>query len=200
HDEEEDHDDHEAAHGGLERISAVLVGLRSRPDVLRLKREIDEEEAEPLTAALPAVALNELWTTLGYAENALRVISLAVVGVGLISMLIALYSTLQERRREIAVLRAVGLGRREVLALLVLEAGLLATAGAALGVALVYAALFALQPWLEASVGFYLPIRPPTALHLSWLAGLVGAGMAIGLIPAWRAYRSALSDGLAVKL
>jgi len=200
--EEAEHDahGHEEERGGLEQISAVLVGLRSRPDVLRLKREIDEEEAEPLTAAMPAVALNELWTTLGYAEQALRAISIAVVCVGLISMLIALYSTLQERRREIAVLRAVGLGRREVLSLLVIEAGLLAAAGAVLGVVLVYTALFLLQPALEAGIGFHLPIRPPTALHLSWLAGLIGAGMVIGLIPAWRAYRNSLADGLAVRL
>ena len=153
-----------------------------------------------MTAVLPAVALNELWTTLGYAEKALRAISVAVVGVGLISMLIALYSTLQERRHEIAVLRSVGLGRREVLLLLVIEAGLLAAAGAALGVALVYAALLLIQPLLEAAIGFYLPIRPPTALHLGWLTGLIGAGMLIGLIPAWRAYRNSLSDGLTPRL
>lgn len=190
----------EQVRGGLEQLSVILVGLRSRPDVLHLKREIDEEEAEPLTAALPAVALNELWTTLGYAEKALRAISVAVVGVGLISMLIALYSTLQERRHEIAVLRSVGLGRREVLLLLVIEAGLLAATGAALGVALVYATLLLIQPLLEATIGFYLPIRPPTALHLGWLAGLIGAGMVIGLIPAWRAYRNSLADGLTPRL
>ncbi len=87
-----------------------------------------------------------------------------------------------------------------MLSLLVIEAGLLAATGAAVGVALVYVALFVLQPWLETSIGFYLPIRPPTVLHLGWLAGLIGAGMAIGFIPAWRAYQNSLADGLAVRL
>lgn len=182
------------------QLNAILLGLRSRPDVLRLKREIDQEESEPLTAVMPAVALNELWTTLGYAEQALRAMALVVMAVALTSMLIALYSTLQERRREIAVLRAVGLGRRQVLSLLAVEAGMLATLGAVLGLALVYLGLFVLQPQLEASLGFYLPIRPPTVVHLSWLAALIAAGTAIGFIPAWRAYRNSLADGLAARL
>ena len=125
-------------------LTAFLVGLESRPDVLRLKREIEEDEDEPLTAVMPAVALHELWTTIGYAERALQAISIAVVITSLISVLISLYSTLQERRREIAVLRAVGLGQRQILLLLTVEAGLLAASGAVLGVAVVYAALFAL--------------------------------------------------------
>lgn len=194
------HDDGEDEEEQDDRISVVLVGLHSRPDVLRLKREIDEERSEPLSGVMPAVALNELWTTLGYTERALRAMAFVVMIVALMSMLIALYSTLQERRREIAVLRAIGLGRRQVLSLLALEAGMLVTLGAALGVAFVYVELLVLQPQLEASFGFYLPLRPPSAVHLSWLLALVTAGTAIGFVPAWRAYRNSLADGLAARL
>lgn len=181
-------------------LTAFLVGLESRPDVLLFKREIEEDEAEPMTAVMPAVALHELWTTIGYAERALQAISIAVVITSLLSVLISLYSTLQERRREIAVLRAVGLGRRQISLLLTVEAGLLAVAGSILGVAVVYAALFALQPALEAMIGLHLPIRALEPRHLFWLSAVVLAAMALGLLPGWQAYRRSLADGLAVRL
>ncbi|MDE0624598.1 MAG: ABC transporter permease [Bryobacterales bacterium] len=181
-------------------LTAFLVGLESRPDVLRLKREIEEDETEPLTAVMPAVALHELWTTIGYAESALQAISIAVVITSLIGVLISLYSTLQERRREIAVLRAVGLGRGQILLLLTVEAGLLAAAGVVLGIAVVYASLFALQPALEAMIGLHLPIRALGPLHLMWLSAVVLAATALGLLPGWKAYRRSLADGLAVRL
>ena len=196
-DQDEDPDAQERSPASL---TAFLVGLESRPDVLRLKREIEEDEDEPLTAVMPAVALHELWTTIGYAERALQAISIAVVITSLISVLISLYSTLQERRREIAVLRAVGLGRRQILLLLTVEAGLLATIGAVLGVAVVYATLFALQPTLEAMIGLHLPIRALGPTHLIWLSAVVLAALALGLVPGWQAYRRSLADGLAVRL
>ena len=196
-----DQDEHPAAQERRPAsLTAFLVGLESRPDVLLLKREIEEDEAEPLTAVMPAVALHELWTTIGYAERALQAISIAVVITSLLSVLISLYSTLQERRREIAVLRAVGLGRRQILLLLTVEAGLLAVAGAILGVAVVYAALFALQPALEAMIGLHLPIQALGSRHLLWLGTVVLAAMALGLLPGWQAYRRSLADGLAVRL
>lgn len=194
HEEGAGHNDQAAA------LTAFLVGLESRPDVLRLKHEVEEYEAEPLTAVMPAVALYELWSTIGYAERALQAISIAVVIASLLSVLISLYSTLAERRREIAVLRAVGLGRNQVFLLLVAEAGLLAATGAALGVATVYVALFALQPLAESMVGFHLPIQPLSPTHLVWLGVVVLAAMALTLLPGWQAYRRSLADGLAVRL
>ena len=79
-------------------------------------------------AILPGMALAEIWRGIGYAEDALLVVTFFVVGGGLIRMLLALYSSLEARRREMAILRALGTGARRIVALLGLESGLLAPA------------------------------------------------------------------------
>ncbi|MEM6456506.1 MAG: FtsX-like permease family protein, partial [Acidobacteriota bacterium] len=127
-------------------MSAIFVGAKERADALRLQREINDETSEPLTAVLPGVALSELWQTLDYAESGLRLIAIAVLLVGFLGMLIALYTTLESRRREMAILRALGARPWKIVALLVLEAGLLSIAGTLLGVVLLYGGLLVAQP------------------------------------------------------
>jgi len=98
----------------IRQITAFLLRAKSRIDTLRLQREVNTFEDEPLMAIIPGVALSELWRTIGYAEDALRVVSIFVIIVGLLGMLVSLYTSLNERRREMAVLRAVGAGPLKV--------------------------------------------------------------------------------------
>jgi putative ABC transport system permease protein len=144
--------------------------------------------------------LSELWNGISYGEQVLKVVALFVVVVGLVGMLMALYTSLNERRREIAILRAVGLGPLKVMFLLVLESGLLALLGSLLGIALVYGLVVVLRPLVEQQFGLHLPVTPLTATEHLYVAGVVIAGLVVGLIPAWKAYRNALSDGLSVRL
>jgi putative ABC transport system permease protein len=191
-----------AAAGGDDetQITAFLVGTRNRFETLRLQREMNTDLAEPVTAVIPGVALAELWRTLGYAEEGLRIVSIFVVAVGLTGMLLALYSSLEARRREMAILRAVGAGPREIVGLLVLESGLLATLGAALGVALVYGLLAVARGPVESAFGLTLSIRPPGPVELAYVGAVVVAGFVLGVVPAFRAYRNSLADGLSVRV
>jgi putative ABC transport system permease protein len=184
----------------IRQITAFLLGMKSRIDVLRLQREISTYEAEPMMAIIPGVALDELWRTIGFAEDALRVVTFFVLIVGLLGMLVSLYTSLNERRREMAILRAVGAGPRKIIALLVLESGMLALAGCVLGIALIYGAAFVSQPIVEQHFGLYLPVDPPTATGWAYLGAVAVAGLLIGFVPAVKAYRNALSDGLSVQL
>jgi putative ABC transport system permease protein len=188
------------AHDEETQITAFLVGTKNRFETLRLQREMNTDLREPVTAVIPGVALAELWRTLGYAEQGLRVVSIFVVLVGLIGMLLALYSSLEARRREMSILRAVGAGPAKIVALLVLESGFLATLGAALGIVLVYALLAVAQGPVERAFGLYLPIRPLGAVELAYVGLVVLAGFALGVVPAYRAYRNSLADGLSVRL
>lgn len=190
--------DAHAAHG--HKLTAFLLGAKARAASLMLQRQMNTDLAEPLTAILPAVALTELWHTIGYAEDGARIITAAVLLVGLLGMLVALYSTLQERRREMAILRSLGAGPGRIAALLVLESGLLAFLGALVGVALVYGLLFVGQGLAEQHFGVYIPITAPHRLEWLYLVGVVVAGVLVGLIPAWRAYRNTLQDGLTIRL
>jgi putative ABC transport system permease protein len=182
------------------QVTSFFVGTTSPRDILQLQREINDYEEEPLMAVIPGVALSEMWRGIGYAEDGLRVVSIFVVIVGLMGMLVSLYTSLNERRREMAILRAVGAGPRRIVTLLVLESGVLATAGALLGLALVYLLLLVGQPVIESQVGLFLPIRPPGPLEWVYVGSVVAAGLLIGLVPAVKAYRTALHDGLALRV
>lgn len=181
-------------------LSAFLLGTNNRFESLQLQREISTNTEEPLTAILPAVALGELWRSIGYAEDGARIITLAVVVVGLLGMLVSLYSTLQERRREMAILRSLGAGPRRVAGLLVLESGVLAAVGAITGLVATYLLLLFGRGMAERHFGIFIPITPPGKVEWMYLIGVVVAGVLVGLIPAWRAYRNALQDGLTIRL
>jgi putative ABC transport system permease protein len=149
---------------------------------------------------IPAAALAEMWGGIGMAEDGLRVITFFVVAVGLLGMLVSLYSSLSARRREMAILRAIGAGPGKIISLLVLESGLLSIAGSIVGVVVVYALLFAGQPLVEQHFGLFLPIRPLGRIEFLYIGIVCVAGFLVGFVPAWKAYRNTLADGLSVRL
>lgn len=181
-------------------LSAFLVGTKTRYETLRLQREINQYKAEPLTAVIPGVTLGELWKTLGTIEGGLRLVGALTIVVGLIGMLVALYSSLEARRREMAVLRAVGARPATIVSLLVLESGLLTLLGCVLGVGLVMGGFAVAQGVIEARTGVHIAVQAPGALEWAYIGVVLAAGVLVGLVPAWRAYRSSLADGLSPRL
>ena len=180
----------------VDQISAFLVRTRSRINALALQREISTYTGEPLTAVIPAQALEELWGLVGYADTALSLVSVAVLIVGLLAMLATLYTVLNERRREVAVLRAIGLRAGQIFALFVLEALVITGLGTALGLVGTYALLAMLRSWIDAHFGLPLVLVRPSSEVLGYVVMVVGAGAVLGCIPAFRAYRNSLHDGL----
>ncbi|MCY3812027.1 MAG: ABC transporter permease [Gammaproteobacteria bacterium] len=204
-DEQADHaDEHDAAHAAdhlePDSITAFIVGLESRPLLLGLQRYVNEYASEPLMAIIPGVALQQLWEMLGVAEAAMLGISVLVVVAGLIGMLTTFLTSLSERRREMAVLRAAGAGPGLVFALLIVEALLLAAAGSLAGVAIVHAAMVVARPLLLAQFGLALAGGAPGLFDLVVVAAVTIAGGAVAVIPAWRIYRYSLADGLTVRV
>ena len=183
-----------------ETVTAFLVGLDSKIAVFGVQRRINEYRGEPLLAIIPGVALQELWDLMSVAENVLRVVSLMVVATGLLGMLTVILASLEARRREMAVLRSVGARPLHVFALFMSEAGVLALLGAAAGVALLYLALVAGQPIVAREFGLHLPIGMLAPADWRILAAVVAAGFAVGGVPALRAYRLSLADGLSMRI
>lgn len=181
-------------------VTAALVGVKSRLQVFGLQRAINDYPQEPLLAILPGVALQELWQIVGIAETALIAVSGMVVITALIGMMATIFSSLNERRREMAIFRAMGARPRVILSLLVLEATLMAAIGAVIGLALLYAGLVVAQPLVDAAFGLWLPIDPPSLRELWVLAGVVAAGAIVSMAPALRAYRMSLADGMMVRI
>jgi putative ABC transport system permease protein len=181
-------------------LTAFLVGLHSKTATFHVQRYINEYRPEALIAALPGAALQELWDLLSLPERALLAISALVACVGLAGMATALLAGLNERRREMAVLRSVGAQPRHVFFLLMGEAGLLTLAGAALGIGLLYGILGLLQPMIESKFGLFIPIGIPSVYELGLLAAIVGGGFLLGGLPAYRAYRMSVADGVTVRV
>jgi len=180
-------------------VTAALVGVQSPLQTFALQRAINEYPEEPLLAILPGVALQELWAIVGIAETALLGVSAMVVVTALIGMMATIFSSLNERRREMAIFRAMGARPRTILALLVTEALLTSLVGALLGIALLYAALIVAQPMIDAAFGLFLPVEAPSLRELWVLGGVVLAGGIVSLVPALRAYRMSLADGMMVR-
>lgn len=195
-DDAHDHEDHELT---PDSVTAVFVGLDSPIRVLSLQRQINTYEGEALSAVLPGVALSQLWRVVGVAERAFLAVSLLVIVVGLAGILTALSAGLNERRREMAVLRAVGARASDVFFLLILEAMTIAALGALAGILLATGGFAVLAPVLAGRYGFDLPVLPGLT-ELAVFAGLTVTGALFGLWPAWRALRNALVDGLSIRI
>jgi putative ABC transport system permease protein len=167
---------------------------------LSIQRRVNEYSGEPLTAILPGATLQELWEITGAAEKTLLAVSVLVVVVGLAGMLVALLTSLSERRREMAILRSVGARPVHVFALILGEAAFLTLSGIALGIAALYVGLLAGQAWLAARLGLLVGLDWPSAHELALMLLVATAGVLIGLIPAYRIYRYSLADGMTVRI
>lgn len=183
-----------------EEVTAALVGLKSRAAVFNVQRFVNQYEVEALMGVMPGVALGELWSVLGVGENALLAVSALVALVSVVSLMAVVLAGLNERRRELAVLRAVGAGPRHVLGLLTLEGVWVTCAGVVLGVLLAQAGMALATPWLQQSLGIRLQMAVPLPTQLALAGAVLLAGLLASLGPAWRAYRLSLADGLSPRV
>ena len=178
------------------RIDAALIGLKNRAAVFAVQRDVAASADEPLQAILPGVVLDELWQLVAAAERALQATGALVAVVSLIGLVAVILAGLNERRRELAILRALGAGPRQVLLLLAAEGALLTAAGVALGT-LACGLLIALAgPWVQSRWGIHLRNQAPSGAEWRWMAAVLAAGLLASLLPGWRAYRMSLADGL----
>jgi putative ABC transport system permease protein len=181
-------------------ITAFMVGLKSRIATFRVQREINDYRKEPLLAILPGVALQQLWEMMSVAENALVIVSWMVVAVGFAGMLSVMLAGLNERRREMAILRSVGARPAHILLLVSGESFLLILSGLGLGVALTYFSIWLLQPVMTSRFGIQLAIGSLSLHEWRLIGAILLAGLLVGLVPGLRAYRNSLSDGMSIRI
>jgi putative ABC transport system permease protein len=181
-------------------VTAVLLGLKNRAAVFSVQRTIAEFEREPLLAVLPGVALDELWDVVGIGERGLLAMSALVSLVSLAGLVAVIMAGLNERRRELAILRAVGIGPRQVMLLLAVEGALVTLSGVLAGALVCALAVYALGGWFQSQFGVTLHLKAPTSAECLLLAAVLGAGWLASLLPGYRAYRLSLADGLSPRI
>lgn len=181
-------------------ITAVIVGLKSRTAVFRMQRYVNEYKEEALLALLPGVALDQLWQVVGIVERTLLLVSGIVVLVGLTGLVAVVLAGLNERRREMAILRSVGAQPSDIFIMLVMEGFALTLAGTFFGLLLLMAASAIFAPYVQANYGLSIGTVLMTAEELPLLGAIIGVGLLASVIPGYRAYRLSLIDGLTPRI
>lgn len=181
-------------------LTAFMLGLENRIQTFQVQRAINEYPEEPLLAIVPGVTLTELWRSIGLFEQVLAVLAALVLVSALVGMLTAVLSTLNERRREMAVLRAVGAHPSHIVLLFVLETLMIVVAGCLLGLGLLYVGLVLAQPVLANLYGITIALTPPDAGQWAMIGVAVLLALLISLIPGVIAYRRSVQDGLSIRV
>lgn len=178
-------------------VSAVLLELASPQLAETLYREINREGTRATLAWPIARVMAELFEKLGWMHRVLALVAYLVVAVGIGSIVASLYNAMNERRREFAVLRALGARRRTVFGAIVLESAAIAAMGAVAGFVVYAAILSAAAVAVRRATGVVLD---PFAFHPAMVAtpiGMVALGALAGVVPALKAYRTEVARHLA---
>ena len=181
-------------------ITAILVGLKNRASVFKMQRSVNEYRAEPLLAVLPGIALDQLWQVVGVAERALLAVSGMVVVVGLCGLIAVILASLNERRRELAILRSVGARPMDVFLLLSSEGLFITLCGTLLGMVLLTALTAIFAPLIQAHYGLTIVPKFISYDELGLLGLVMGVSLLASLLPGYGAYKLSLADGLTPRI
>jgi putative ABC transport system permease protein len=213
HEAEEHHDHHEhqeappsvsaplddrqalLAADSSKQITAMLLQFKARNvHTLNFQRNINENT--DMQAATPALEINRLFEMLGVGEKALRALALLIVFVSGLSIFIALFNSLKERKYELSLMRVMGASKNRLFLLIILEGLLLSFIGFLIGIALSHGSMQLLAKYM--SDAYRYSFTGLTWLKEEWyiLVGALVIGFIAALIPALNAYKTDISKTL----
>ena len=159
----------------------LLSKLNRRPDVQ--VADVNEQ-------------IRNLFTIVGSVDVIFLIVSVLVVFIGVLSILVAIYNTMSERRREVAILRAIGARRGTVFGAIVGEATVLTVLGALGGLVLGHLLVWLASGRVEEAAGFRPEASTLLSVELLVLVVVTAAGALAGMVPAWKAYRTDVAESL----
>jgi putative ABC transport system permease protein len=180
--------------------TAALVGLNSKIAILGFQRYVNQYSREPLSAVIPGVAFVEIWQLVSRVEVVLFVVAALVAVTAIVGMIITILASVNERRREMAILRSIGAGPVRILWLFVAEAVVLSFLGLIVGAGSIYFGLWIMQDAITQFAGIYVPITAPSWNEAIFVSAIFAGALIGGIVPAIRAYQISLTEGLAMRL
>ncbi len=176
-------------------IGGILIGLKNRSAILHVENKIDHYKGENLKAVIPAKALSKLYRLMKNLQDILMMISSAVFITAIFTMLSSMFSTLNERRREMAIFRSLGASSWSIFALFSIESFFIVFSGIVVGAVILDLTLFL--------VSFYAPLEISFGIDIyefSMLFTMIVLALLASMIPALKSYKNSLQDGLMVKI
>lgn len=190
------HETHQAHDAHPNAISAVLLGVSNKINLLSLQQNINKTAIEPLTAILPGVALGELWQIMSVVETSLKIIAFLVLIASMIGMTTMLLASMRERQQELVILRALGARPWVLILLLEAEAIFITLFGCLLGYAFLFLTLSLSQPYLMQRYAFSINAIPEIESFFYYAGLALGLALLLGLVPALLSYRNSVAKGL----
>jgi len=198
HDHDHDHEDHD--HQPLpedqRELTAILVRTSSPVASIQLPNLINEGTSAQ--AVLPIREIRGLFDAIvSPIETVLLILTGLIVVVSGVGILVSIYNSMNERKREIAVLRALGASRSTVRTIVLLESILLSLTGGLVGWIGGRALIAALSPLIAARTGVVIGFPPLIPAELALIPGLIILSIVAGYLPAMTAYRTDVAKALA---
>lgn len=180
-------------------VTAIYLGLKNKISTFGVQRRINEAKQEPLMAVLPGVVLSELWQAMNMIEKILSLIAGLVAATSLLGMITMMLSTIKQREREIAVLRAVGAPARFIFSLIQIEVIGIVVAGIVLGISFFWGGMLISEPIISELYGLTLTTNPLTLSTGLYSLIILFIAIIFACLPAGMVYRQSLRQGLTIK-
>lgn len=184
----------QAADAGNIGLSAIIVDTYSPIRAARLRYEF--QTRNDAQVAEPATQVRELLQLVGSATDILRVISYLVLVVAAVSIMVALYNTMNERRREIAIMRSLGARRAQILFVILQEALLVSLLGAVLGVVFCHGAAYTFTGSVAERTGVTIDWAAFSTAEIWLILGVGALGAVAGILPAVKGSMTEVADNL----
>lgn len=177
-------------------ITSVMLGLSNKFATFTLQRQINNYPVDRLMAVLPGIAMAKLWELMAGVENILQIIGYLVLLASLFGLATMLLATMNERQKEIAVLRVLGASPRLIVSLVILEALIISILALFFSLAIVTLSLTLLDGWLAAEYGLFISPNVLSADLLILSSIIMGATLITALVPGLDAYKKVLHSQL----
>jgi len=176
-------------------ITSLLIKFRNNNyRTLNMQRNINENT--DMQAATPAFEINRLYSMMGTGTDALQMLAYVIVFVSGLSIFISLFSSLRERKYELALMRVMGSSPSKIFLLIILEGLILAILGFIIGIALSHIGMEILAKYMSDAYRYSFSGMMFLKEELYLLFGALGIGFIAAIIPAIQAKNTDISRTL----
>jgi putative ABC transport system permease protein len=180
----------------LKQVTAVLLVMRKDVYAMNLSAEMKKgKKAMAINPIRPMQKIKDL--LVGNIRKALLFLTALIIAVSGVSIFVSIYNSMSDRKREIAVMRALGAQRTSVFGIILAESMLLCLIGGILGLVLGHGLVFVVAPFIQAESGLLINPFAFEPIELVLFPVLLVLASLVGFIPAMTAYRTDVADALA---